>query len=1084
MLGRGSVWRGCYICLAGVFLVVAGRAANNVAEFEAIGTAGGCVVHLGCGDGLETVQLHQHAQVVVQGLDADFVQVAAAQKNIAAAGKCGAVSVAYFDGEHLPYIDNLVNVLVVEKPYRVSKQEMLRVVAPLGSIWFQQDGEWKKIVKPWPKNGMDEWTHWLHGPDNNAVAQERGVDFMRNLQWVQPPKWMASHNLNPGVSAMVSAKGRVFSIINEMPAGIGGLDDQWVLSARDAFNGIVLWKRPIKEWGWKEWSDMEFNITMRFVNPFQVMRRMIAVEDRLFVTPGFSSPVSVVDAATGETIRELAGTEKAFEILHINGMLLLAVNHAIDTDGNVADVSVMAVNPDTGRILWKKDGFQGVSGRISEQHKFSDLFMTAGGGQVAFVNADEMISLRLNDGAERWRIPRPEKTVSLSQFSIEERNTPVKSASKSKKKKTEAKAAPKKPTIPVSKNAFHILNNCAVVYQDGIVFLSEIKDEPENFRTSLNKTLHLWAIDAKTGKKVWTYDGATYAHYTPPDLFVSDGLVWVISADGRDYKGLALKTGKEKKSYPIAEIFLKGGGHQRCFRNKATLDQILVSRRNTETINLTDGELSEHSWIKGNCGYGFMPANGMVYFPPHNCACNSRLKLTGFRALTTAEYPANCPASRLHKGPAFRSPVTEKQSKTDWIMHRSGPSRNGSVSATFSLTPKQKWSARIGGKLTQAIAAQNSVYLAEKETHQVFSLNQDNGKIQWKFTAGGRIDSAPSFYKGRIIFGSRDGYVYALHAKTGKLIWKYLAAPYHLNLMAYSQLESAWPVSGSVLVYNDYVYAIAGRSPHLNGGMYLYALDPATGSVIHQKHIQADISSEFEVDSAALPDLLTAVDGKIYMRNMVVDDELKKPVFEDNFKNILMTQSGFRTGSGFLDDSWFNSSMWMLNTIQAHQLVFDKDHAYGIMAHKKNAQSAGHDVFYPGQKGYELFSSEIPKPGVLVVKEAGKALHGHKENISKKPPRGPKPQKNWSVQVPIRAQSILLSGNGLYLTGVKDMVDKDDPWGHLEGRLGGVLAVYSKADGSKQSELPLPAAPIHDGISAAGNKLFIVTVDGELMCFE
>ena len=116
----------------------------------------------------------------------------------------------------------------------------------------------------------------MHGPDNNPVAKDDVVDVPRHLQWLQGPAWVSSHNLNPAVSALVTSQGRVFSIINEMPPGIGGMEDQWMLTARDAFNGLVLWRHRIQDWGWTHWSPQEYSVEMRFVPPLQVMRRMVA----------------------------------------------------------------------------------------------------------------------------------------------------------------------------------------------------------------------------------------------------------------------------------------------------------------------------------------------------------------------------------------------------------------------------------------------------------------------------------------------------------------------------------------------------------------------------------------------------------------------------------------------------------------------------------------------------------------------------------------------------------------------------------------------------------------------------------------
>ena len=47
--------------------------------------------------------------------------------------------------------------------------------------------------------------------------------------------------------------------------------------------------------------------------------------------------------------------------------------------------------------------------------------------------------------------------------------------------------------------------------------------------------------------------------------------------------------------------------------------------------------------------------------------------------------------------------------------------------------------------------------------------------------------------------------------------------------MASGQIESAWPVSGSVLVRDGSVYCAAGRSSYVDGGIYLERLDLKTG---------------------------------------------------------------------------------------------------------------------------------------------------------------------------------------------------------------------------------------------------------------
>ena len=96
------------------------------------GVKGGLVVHVGCGDGRLTAALRASDGYLVHGLDTDAGKVAAARKHIRSLGLYGKVSVATFDGEHLPYAENLVNLLVADKLDKVPMGEVMRVLAPRG----------------------------------------------------------------------------------------------------------------------------------------------------------------------------------------------------------------------------------------------------------------------------------------------------------------------------------------------------------------------------------------------------------------------------------------------------------------------------------------------------------------------------------------------------------------------------------------------------------------------------------------------------------------------------------------------------------------------------------------------------------------------------------------------------------------------------------------------------------------------------------------------------------------------------------------------------------------------------------------
>jgi len=74
---------------------------------ETTGIQGGLIVHVGCDQGTLTTALHRSDRYVVQGLDPDLDDIAAARKHIRSHKLSESVSVAHWPGDVLPYIDNL-----------------------------------------------------------------------------------------------------------------------------------------------------------------------------------------------------------------------------------------------------------------------------------------------------------------------------------------------------------------------------------------------------------------------------------------------------------------------------------------------------------------------------------------------------------------------------------------------------------------------------------------------------------------------------------------------------------------------------------------------------------------------------------------------------------------------------------------------------------------------------------------------------------------------------------------------------------------------------------------------------------------
>ena len=145
---------------------------------------------------------------------------------------------------------------------------------------------------------------------------------------------------------------------------------------------------------------------------------------------------------------------------------------------------------------------------------------------------------------------------------------------------------------------------------------------------------------------------------------------------------------------------------------------------------------------------------------------------------------------------------------------------------------KYSWRANRyhNGVITAPVVAGGRVYVALPDEHQVAAIHAADGAIRWRFTAGARIDSPPTLYDGLCLFGCRDGAVYCLDAHTGDLVWRRRITPVDERIVVYGQLESRFPAIGSVLIEKGKGYATAGLSGSV--GIMLYTFDPRTGEAL------------------------------------------------------------------------------------------------------------------------------------------------------------------------------------------------------------------------------------------------------------
>jgi outer membrane protein assembly factor BamB len=336
-------------------------------------------------------------------------------------------------------------------------------------------------------------------------------------------------------------------------------------------------------------------------------------------------------------------------------------------------------------------------------------------------------------------------------------------------------------------------------------------------------------------------------HYREARAYFAKGLLW-IQADKDKLIGLDPKSGSERQAWASR------GKH--CASPVATERFFMAPE--CEFTDFETGERTRSRIFKSACRLPFIPANGLLYTFPVQCECFPMLRgymalaptppseaLAGLPRVTTistSDAPLLKPAEAVEEWPTYRHDV-----------HRSGatPMKVSSGALKVAWTAKAvapaegpsgvEWRANpyVRGPLTPPVAAAGRVIVAAPDRHRVLAYDAKDGRALWSFEADGRIDLPPTIHEGLCLFGGRDGRVYALRVADGALAWKLRIAPREARLPAWGQLESPWPVVGSVLVDGDRAYAAAGRHPSADGGVKVVAFRPKTGDVLWEKTVDS-----------------------------------------------------------------------------------------------------------------------------------------------------------------------------------------------------------------------------------------------------
>jgi outer membrane protein assembly factor BamB len=618
-------------------------------------------------------------------------------------------------------------------------------------------------------------------------------------------------------------------------------------------------------------------------------------------------------------------------------------------------------------------------------------------------------------------------------------------------------------------------------------------------------------------------------------VLVASGLVWTGKLVRANEPGITEarnpKTGEVERTRPAdQEFFLPGMGHHRCYRNKATERFLLLGRSGVEFLDVATGDAIANHWTRGTCQYGVMPANGLLYVPPHTCACFPTAKLDGFNCFSPKGQSADEVESvedRLERGPAYEgervqgsgfnvqdstpsslvpgpsslNPEPRTLNPSDWPTYRHDAARSGRATSAVPAELEEAWQVQLGGKLSSIVVAEGKLLVAQVDAHTVHALDAADGRRLWSYTAGGRVDSPPSVWQGRVLFGSADGWVYCLRAEDGDLAWRFRAAPSDRRIISYGQLESAWPVPGSVLVHDGMVYCAAGRSSYLDGGVRLCRLEARTGrllseTVLDDRDPQTGRQRKEVVRGTsmpgALPDVLSCDGQSLFIRHRRFDLE-GKPL-EPNVAHLF-------SAAGFLSDQWWHRTYWMIGTMMGT--------AYGGWPNPGNAVPAGRLLVCDDQRIYGFGRNQYIHHGAHVGIDGATVFHFKPDQdadrrfthyqafaldrsdsdpqsagpaAARRKPSRPKSYR-WTQELPILVRGMVLAGDRLFMAGPPDIFIASDPHAAWGGGEGGKLLAASASDGRLLAEQPLDSPPVFDGLIAAQGRLYLATTDGSVISF-
>ena len=718
--------------------------------------------------------------------------------------------------------DNLADaVIVMDKKVNISKEEILRVLHPHGMALIGDT----QYVKPVPQ-GLDDWSHPYHGPDNNTQSKDQIARAPYLTQFMADPRYA------PATQVAVASDGRIFKAFGNV--AFHEREEPFLnkLVAFNGYNGTLLWKRDL-------------------VPGIMIHRNtMIATPSTLYL--GDDTSCKKIDTKTGQIKDEIipptniaGGTFWKWMGME-NGVLYALLGkqeqkdavmrwrrtiHGWPWDGisqgyNQAQHpwgfghNVLAIDPDKKKVLWHYHEDEPIDSRAMCM-KNDRLFLFHFGSYLTCLDA--------KSGKTIWR-KTPKNDPELF--------------------KTLGRDLNRQSYDTNWRTTDYVMCSDEALYFSG---------------PQIDK---LVAVSAKDGRILWQNP------YNNFQLVLRDEGLYGISGPW--------KNNVSKLINPLTGDILADlpAGRRACTRPNASADAIFY-RASGGTVRF-DIKKREQQWIstmRPPCHDGVTIANGMLYWGPFVCDC--QLSIYGMIGVGPAgDFDFSQKANtndRLERYPNTK-PESEELLLTsaDWPTFRQDNDGFAHTDATIAQDGWQQWRYPVKTFLqsgtdilgspyntspTAPVTVDGLVYWSGTDGI-VKCLDVQSGKLLWKAYTGGVVRFPPTVWKNKILVASGDGYVYNFDARTGFLNWRFRAAPENRKIPVYGSLSSTWPVASNVLVEDGVAYVAAGIVNY--DGTHLFALDADNGHIIWQNSTSGHLLPEARTGVSVQGHMLI-IKNKLYL---------------------------------------------------------------------------------------------------------------------------------------------------------------------------------------------------------------------------